>query len=369
MYTLPAVLIAGPPHSGKSVLAYHLTMALRTRGINHYVLRAYPDGEGDWSYEADQDRVRAIRTKGYGDEKWVARTRADIANRHYPLIVDVGGRPTPFQETIFDECTHAVLLWTEQSSRDEWLHRLERHGLPLLADLHSQLVGLEEIEQTRPILCGTIVGLERERGQTPPGPTFQAVIDTIAALFATDEIALRRQHLEAAPVELAVDLERLAVTFDLPGEPRRWRSEDLPRLLAYLPAQKPIALYGRAPCWLYAAAAVYVRPAAFWQFDVRLGWIQPPTLHFGAQQEKPPWCYKLTSGSGHVQIELLLNHPYVDWTEADGQAVPRLPDGVPIILLGKIPCWLYTALARTYAGDHQIIVQQPQLPTGVVINR
>ena len=49
---LPAVLVGGPPHSGKSVLIYSLSQALRARGIDHYALRACPDGEGDWSNEA-----------------------------------------------------------------------------------------------------------------------------------------------------------------------------------------------------------------------------------------------------------------------------------------------------------------------------
>ena len=52
-----AILIGGPPHSGKSVLTYSLTQTLRQQGIDHYVLRACPDGEGDWSNEAAPERV------------------------------------------------------------------------------------------------------------------------------------------------------------------------------------------------------------------------------------------------------------------------------------------------------------------------
>src|SRR5512136_651193 len=64
MDLLPAVLVGGPPHSGKSVLAYALSRALRERGVAHYLLRACPDGEGDWSQEAEQSLVRQIRIKG-----------------------------------------------------------------------------------------------------------------------------------------------------------------------------------------------------------------------------------------------------------------------------------------------------------------
>src|SRR5579884_757693 len=48
---LPAVLVGGPPHAGKSVLFYQLTQALRERGIAHFAIRACPDGEGDWFHE------------------------------------------------------------------------------------------------------------------------------------------------------------------------------------------------------------------------------------------------------------------------------------------------------------------------------
>ncbi len=58
---LPAVLIGGPPHAGKSVLFYGLTQALRERGIRHHAIRACPDGEGNWFQEGDPDTVSRIR--------------------------------------------------------------------------------------------------------------------------------------------------------------------------------------------------------------------------------------------------------------------------------------------------------------------
>jgi len=62
--SLPAILIGGPPHAGKSVLTYNLTIALRKLDVPHYVFRASPDGEGDWSFEGDLDTVREFIIKG-----------------------------------------------------------------------------------------------------------------------------------------------------------------------------------------------------------------------------------------------------------------------------------------------------------------
>ena len=58
---LPAILIGGPPHSGKSVLSYYLSQALRRRGLLHYLLRTAPDGEGDWMQEGEAARMQALR--------------------------------------------------------------------------------------------------------------------------------------------------------------------------------------------------------------------------------------------------------------------------------------------------------------------
>ncbi len=368
MSEFPAILVGGPPHSGKSVLAYHLTKGLRQRQVDHYVLRAYPDGEGDWSYEASQNLVRAIRIKGFGDERWIARIRRDIARRHLPLIVDVGGKPTLSQETPFDECTHAILLWPDERTHLEWLARVERHGLPLIADLHSSLAGPDEIISTEPIVRGTISGLDRLNPKL--GPAFDALLEKVARLFATDRKALRRKHILEAPVELAIDIERLAVTLRIPGGPTDWHPEDIPALLDYLPGSKPLGVYGRAPCWLYAVLAVYSLPAEFWQFDARYGWIKPPELLLSDRWNSAPWQVRLTDkGNDSVELVFALRSPYIDLLEADQAPIPNVRKN-SVILSGKLPCWLYTALARIYtAAGHRVFIFYPQISSPVPVAR
>jgi CRISPR-associated protein Csx3 len=210
MELFPAVIIGGPPHSGKSVLTYSLTKALRERSVDHYVLRAYPDGEGDWANEADQKLVRRIRVKGDGTPQWIARICRDIASRHLPLVVDVGGRPTDWQEAVFDHCTHAILLTPDDSSQAEWRDLAARHGLPLLAELRSTLTGDDVVQATSPILRGQISRLER--GRKASGPTFEALVDLLAGIFAYDDAELRAAHLSLAPTDMVVELSRLGRT-------------------------------------------------------------------------------------------------------------------------------------------------------------
>ena len=365
MELFPAVMIGGPPHSGKSVLAYGLTQALRERGIAHYVLRAYPDGEGDWANEADQTLVRHIRVKGDGTREWIARTCRDIANRHLPLIVDVGGRPTTWQEAVFDYCTHAILLTPNQEARSTWREFAARHGLPLLADLHSTLAGEDMVQETKPILRGQISGLKR--GQLAHGPTFEAVVDRLAALFAYDEAELRTAHVSLAPAELVVELSRMGKTLGLGGEWQRWSPAQLPELLDYLPSDTPLAIYDRGPNWLYAALALYAHPAQLYQFDVRLGWVTPPSLAITSGSLSPLITARILDRPTHARLELAIVRDYLDYREAEGLGLPPLPPGKGVVLSGKLPLWLWTALAQTYRHAPWIAVFQPPLEGQAVV--
>jgi CRISPR-associated protein Csx3 len=356
---LPAVAIGGPPHSGKSVLAYSLTRALRARGVLHYLLRAYPpDGEGDWFHEGEQDLVRHLRVKGAVSDRWLDPLRRDIARRHLPLIVDMGGLPTREQESILDECTHGILLTPSDEARQDWADRFAAHGLVLLADLRSDLWGEDRLDAVEPVVRGVLAGLER--GRVAQGPAFDALVERLEALFRPFAPDLYRRHMEAAPAELAVDLERLARQRG--HDPNRWLPEDLGWALDYLPAGEPLALYGRGPNWLYAALAVHALPAPFYLFDARLGWTAPPGLQMGTPSSGPlrvqvGW----EEGQSVARLEFSLPEAYLDITEMEGTVVPA-PPAEGLILSGKLPLYLWAALARLYAPRLAwLAVGHPQL--------
>lgn len=358
---LPAVAIGGPPHSGKSVLAYSLTRALRDRGVLHYLIRYPLDGEGDWFHEGPQEMVRYLRVKGARSDAWLRLLRRDIARRHLPLLVDMGGLPTQDQETLLDECTHAILLTPDAESRREWAERFARHGLVLLADLRSDLFGRNGLEREEPVLVGTLAGLER--GQEAKGPAFEALVARLVDLFRTASSDLRRRHLEQAPAELVVDLDRLV--HRLGERPPRWQPGDLPGVLAYLPPRRPLALYGRGPNWLYAAVAAHAAPSPFYLFDVRLGWVKTPSLRVGAPPADTPLATTLRALEGSYLFEFVLSDAYLDITESDSLRVPP-PPHTGLVLSGKLPLWLWAALTRVYDAPW-VAVLQPQLNGAVVV--
>lgn len=367
---LPAVLVGGPPHSGKSVLIYSLSQALRARGVEHYALRACPDGEGDWSNEAPAERVREIRFKGQWTPLWVERISRDIQRRHLPLLVDVGGRPTTEQARMFDHCTHAVLLTPDEPSRKAWQELVARYRLPVLADLTSSLEGENRLEATEPALRGALVNLQR--GATATGEAFTALVSQIAALFTADGIDYRRRHLASAPaeIELVVDLERLARTLGWAkaGEKIHWLPEHVPALLDYLPAATPLAVYGRGPVWIYAALARLAWPARFASFDVRLGWSAASALPTVDRPPAFPVRWMVQPARDAVRIAATLPEHYIDISQLPEVAAPLAPAGAGVILDGRLPVWLYASLAQTYAAASWLAVHQPALGGHVVVH-
>ncbi len=365
MELFPAIMVGGPPHSGKSVLVYSLTQVLRKQDVAHYVLRAYPDGEGDWANETDQTLVRRIRVKGDGTPQWIDHICRDIANRHLPLIVDVGGRPTQWQEAVFDHCTHAILLTPHEVAQTEWKELVAKHGLSVLAVLHSILAGDDFVQGTHPILQGQISRLER--GQMAQGPVFEALVDLLGNLFAYDEVELRNAHLSLAPTELVVELSRIGQTLGLGDDWHRWLPEHLPILLDYLPDKTPIGLYDRGPNWLYAALTLHVDPAQLYQFDVRLGWVIPPALTISPTLSTSVLNTRLVNHKTYTWLEVTLTKSYLDYNEAKGLPVPPLPPDQGVILSGKLPLWLWTALTLAYRNAPWIAIFQPQLDSQAIV--
>ncbi len=363
----PAVLIGGPPNSGKSVLAYNVSQTLRERGVQHYVLRATPDGEGDWTSEADQSLVRTILVPRAWTPAFVEHICQSLVRPHLPLIVDMGGRPAPWQETILDHCTHAVLLTPDESSRLAWLELIARHNLTLLADLHSTLQGVERVTTEQPVLQGVIVGLER--GRPISGPAFQALVERFARLFAYDPEELRRSHLSSAPVETVIDLDRLARVLGVPhrAEQAVWEPHHIPDVLDYLPKAVPLGVYGRGPNWLYTALALLAAPALFAQFDARLGWVEAIPLRVGLPDPHSPLQIQSSLSPDFIHIHGSLPATYLDYGQIRTLTVPPVPPQAGIILSGKLPLWLYTSLAITYRAAPWIAVYQPSLECAVVV--
>lgn len=365
MNPFPAVVIGGPPHSGKSVLTYLLTQQLRAWKVAHYVLRACPDGEGDWSQEAPPETVRLLRRKGQFSDAFVDLVCRDLAQRHLPLLVDVGGKPTPEQERIFDQCTHAVLIASDVEALKPWRQLAERHGLVVIAELHSVLDSADFIEAETPVLRGRIGKLERHTDVG--GPMITALARRLQQIFSYTDKELKDLHFPHAPTELIVDIDQLGDYLRLPAEKRRWQPQHLPEALRCTP-KDAISIYGRGPNWLYTALALHAAPHPVYLFDPRLGWTQPTTLTCAASAEQGAIAWQLEPRADFTRLTIQPGAAYLEYEEVNGAMLPLLDTSRGVVLSGKLPYWLLVGAALAYRHHPWIaVVQAQQERRGIVV--
>ncbi len=358
---IPAVFLIGPPHSGKSVLAYNLSQALRKRGVLHYLLRAAPDGEGDWFWESTLPTVQLLRIKGRYTKSFLDIMGRHIEERSLPLLVDTGGKPTlEQQEAIFSKATHAILVLPFGSDRKPWERLVERLQVPLLADLTSVLEGKDRLLTSDRIIRGEIACLRR--GEHLQGEVFATLVERLRKLFGDLSRDLVGAHLASAPsgVEV-VNLESIVGQL---AHDKQWHPSDLLKLKSWLDGGSGMALYGRAPNWLYAWGAIHSLPAEVYLFDVRYEWIRPPFLFWACSS---PLNALVSKFGLWARITVCLKRSVVEFSSVLGVPLPKVKEK-GVILDGKVPHWLIMALARYYAGEGKAVaVYQPTLSGAVVV--
>jgi CRISPR-associated protein Csx3 len=372
---LPAVLIGGPPHAGKSVLSYSLHQRLRERRIEHYLYRACPDGEGDWYHEGPTDLVRTIRAdvKGTWTRAFSAMVCRHLAQRPLPWLVDVGGKPGLRDEPIFRACTHAILLTTNDETHARWLTLVERAELTLLADLHSEETGTSSITEEAPILRGTVANLRR--GESATGEVVETLVERLAPLFQFEQAELRQIRLSQASAERVLELDDLNPE-NTPTTQADWQPTYLPWLVARVPRDTSLALYGGGtPNWVIGAIAAASAPVELAQFSVRQGWVRVSTLAT-SPLEGDHWRAETCGLEGwvrplgdHTALDLFLLRG-VDELDDEHVAEPRLPavpSGHGVICSGQLPLWFWAALARSYHQAPWLAFYQPRLGGAVVI--
>jgi CRISPR-associated protein Csx3 len=365
----PAILIGGPPHAGKSTLTYRLRRALLDRRVSHYVLRAHPDGEGNWTTEAPRSIVQALRDRA--KRPWgasinlAALASRDIAARHLPLLVDVGGVVSSENELIAAQCTHAILIARDLALLAPWRELAAAQGLGVIAELRSDLLGTPAIADDSAILRGVIAGLDPT--MSSDGVCFDALLARVAQICAYDGDELYRAHLTLTDVELVLHVER--AIYPLPAHaPNGWRPDELPALIGSLPPATPLGVYGIGPGWLYAALAAASAPARMVLFDPRLGWVEPPRLAFADAPDLARLGWRLAaSGTDATQTQFDIPGAYLDYDAAEGTPIPRAPAGRGVVLDGKLPHWLNAALVRAYHDAPWIALYYPPLDRAVVV--
>lgn len=186
----PAVLVVGPPDSGKSVLSNALRRSLVAQYPDRSIFlhRANWDGEGNWSHEGQdhalikrlvRNHERRIHERPSATElmaAFFAYHEAAVMNLRRVVdlvIVDVGGKVQPEKAGVRDRCTHAVIISRAPELVAEW-RRFCEPTLELLAVIHSVLEERYEVKSEAPL---EIIAGPWLRGKTHqvPEAVWQAV--------------------------------------------------------------------------------------------------------------------------------------------------------------------------------------------------
>ena len=363
----PAVLLAGPPHAGKSALAYNLSIHLKKSQTPFILLRTTPDGEGDWFMEAEKNVGLLLRQKKRFTPQLVQRAVRAIEQRHLPMLVDVGGRPQGQQFRIFHACTHVILLYRTDSELRQWRTWLDETSLIPLAILRSHLHGHDEIISDNGPLQGVISGLDRFHPRL--GEMFQRVLQRVQGVFDYPPGRIRSRHLSQAPQQShIVVVEDLARQVGVPLTDRGlwWEPDHIPRALQIIPPAAPVALYGRGPAWLYAALASHALPASFHLFDARhFGWMKPPRVILNSARVTGI-TFTLQMEADVVRLKIVSSDRFLAPRPLH---IPPLPAASGVILDGKAPIWLTSALVRGLARYYpHIHLYDPRLQAPVLVS-
>lgn len=164
-----ALLIVGPPNSGKSVLANTLRMTLDQQfsTYNHYLFRAHWDGEGNHTFETPNhslaERLRAenkrkLQHQPDADmliEKFFNDRAQDLANIRQVVditLVDVGGKPDRAKLPVIQQCTHYWVISNDMGKVNEWHNLCQEANLQPSVVIESVLDDCLDVRQKQPYL-------------------------------------------------------------------------------------------------------------------------------------------------------------------------------------------------------------------------
>ncbi len=152
-------VVGGPAHSGKSVFIQALRKHLQKLNPDFYyqdfyIIRACPDGEGDWFGDIPEKQGKIYRYSGIFTDELANQLAQDISNvskTKKTIIVDVGGKIDKKNNTIFSKCNCGIIVSNDETKTQKWLGAFELCDLNLLAIINSKLEGETNVISINPL--------------------------------------------------------------------------------------------------------------------------------------------------------------------------------------------------------------------------
>ena len=353
------VVIAGPPHSGKSVFLDGLSKDLPRS--DRYLFRACPDGEGSWTWK--NEAASAFRRKGSFTKEMVQwyidkLCTCDLA----PIVlVDVGGRMSSENRRIISEgkVDAAIILSGDPEAINEWENFCRDCGCDILASIHSNYTGKEDDIDSSPMSVHYL-----ERGQDVSS---RPVILKIAAMIL--DMAKRKEVDEMKSTikidSIARDLGKVSQEKVLPNGRKvsqiTWEGSDLiaiSRLFHNRSGElgEVMDIDGPAPAWLISSLVHTLHPLECRVNSpdgmIPIGCQKPSGGGYGENLE-----FFVAEKEGWTWVTCQMADPSIPLSpeNLDGVAPPRLPMGSKVVLSGRMPNWLAASLAMSYHGTAKAV--------------
>jgi CRISPR-associated Csx3 family protein len=363
------IVVAGPPHSGKSVFLGGLCENLPRN--SRYLFRACPDGEGTWLQQNyDREEVVALRRKGKFSTEvvdWYCESLASCEMAPI-VLVDIGGVPSAENRRILSEggVNFGIILAGNKEAIPEWERFLVECGVEVIAVVHSDYSGKEDsIQQLSPRLEGSVHHLDRGDKMVGNRPMIQAVANQILALAGTGEKEMELLNggkLTVAAVAVALGKEETEKV--LPGgrnvKQINWESGDLVAIADLLHNRSSefpevVDIDGPGPAWLHTALVheVHPREARLNSPDgfIAIGCQRPAGDGAGVQQWTRTEVAVAGNGRKVCKVEFQLD-PSVPFSAEPLKDVvpPEVQMGDVVVISGRGPNWLVASIAMAYHG-------------------
>lgn len=187
----PAILIGGPPKSGKSVLSRALDLTLESKGLKNtiHLHRAQWDGEGDWFADMENRNLAKALSKQYRGKpvnpqaffQTQGRIVDEIRQAMNLVLVDFGGLPQPSDVILLERCTHYIIISSQPELIPYWHEFCGQQGkLTPLAVIHSVLEERLEVLQMKPYLEIIAGSWHHSQTRSIPDVLWQRILSMIS---------------------------------------------------------------------------------------------------------------------------------------------------------------------------------------------
>lgn len=361
------IIIAGPPHSGKSIGERFIRSVLPPQETMR--IASQPDGEGDWTqnlYGQDTELAQQLRKKGEFSRENVDHWKSQVSHSNSRFsLVDVGGVVSPENREICEQANAMIIISSNPEKTQEWVRLANETGLNILAVLHSTL----DETQTESFARtpgqdweseGVVVGLDR--GKFRDSQTLRELAAYLLERVPAPEKKETIGDYEKLRVDsIAEMIGKEAEDIVLPGrEPTKglnWRPEELPTVYNALQqlAEKGgnFVIDGRAPQFLIIDVlhALHPNKVAVADSKVEGGMVGISGQNYPNGEGSGPLPWKVTEDfQGGTLVEYAKEQfTIIDSKQLNEVIPPETQPGKPVFLSGKTSNWASAEIGLSYA--------------------